>query len=102
MDVGKGTHTYSYISYTIGLRNKDNEIEKEVKYIVAEEEPSEDELKELAPYCQCPIHTRAWYNLSRYFICGHCVGCLYSAAPRQWAINAARERKEMFPLENKS
>ena len=90
-DFGRGEHTYIYSLYNL------NGIEK---YIVAKEELSESELKELAPYCRCQYHIAVWYRLPKYFICPCCVGCIRSAFPQQCVINDARkymnEKKESW------
>jgi hypothetical protein len=80
-DFGQGDHIYTYCLYTLNGT---------IQYIVAREFTG-DNLKELIPYCRCPYHTASWYNLSRFFICRCCVGCLDSPFPQQSIINASRK-----------
>jgi len=89
-DYGHGKHTYVYKLYEIGLMEGDQEIKRK-KYIIADEEIGKTELTELAKYCQCSICISKWYNLSRYFTCSCCIGCLKSSFPQQYQINKARK-----------
>ena len=90
-DFGNGEHTYTYNLYTLNGTEK---------YVIAKEELSESELKELGPNCRCPLHTAPWYSLLKYLMCACCVGCLQSAFPQQWVINDTRkymkEKKESW------
>lgn len=77
--------TYRYKLYTLN----DN-----VKYVVAEETLSSEELDELAKYCRCSYHNMSWLNPLKLVTCPCCVGCLESAFPSQYVINASREYKK--------
>ena len=94
-DYGHGIHKYIYESYTIGLK-KDGEVTEKRKYIIAVEQLSEDEIKQLSEYCQCQICIAKWYDISSYFRCRCCYGCLKSN-PQQYQINRAREYMSRIP-----
>jgi hypothetical protein len=89
-DYGHGQHTYVYKLYTIYLK-QNNETVKENIYIVVEEVLSKQELNILKPYCQCYVCTSNWYNISKYFTCRCCIGCLHSPLHTQGNINNARQ-----------
>lgn len=96
-DFGFGEHTYEYSYYVIS-DSVDHDQTK--TYIVAKEILSEDEQRELAKYCECRYHELKWYNISKYFTCRCCVGCLDSPFPQQYTINKARENMRKNKIEN--
>ena len=77
--------TYEYGLYTLNGN---------LKYVVAKEVLSQEQLKELAKYCRCSYHTASRFNPFRYFICQCCVGCLHSSFPQQWVINESRKYRD--------
>ena len=80
--------TYEYTLYTVGDTNG---VYIKRHFVVAEEQLSANDVKELKHYCQCIYHTSSWFNPLSYFICPCCVGCLHSEFPRQSVINETRE-----------
>lgn len=86
-DYGHGIHTYRYELYTIGLEK----YKEKKKYIIVTEQLSEEEINILKPYCRCKYCTAGWCDLSIYFKCEHCIGCLKSKMPRQYQIDKARK-----------
>lgn len=64
-----------------------------LKYVAAKEILSEEQIKDLAKFCQCLYHKMSWYNPKRLFVCQCCVGCLNSPFPQQSIINEARKYK---------
>ena len=91
-DYGYGVKKYVSVLYTIvDKNNKDTEN----KYVIYEEELSDEDLKELKKYCRCGIcNINKWFNIKKYFICPCCIGCLDSAFPSQFNINKAREYRK--------
>jgi hypothetical protein len=89
-DYGYGEHKYVYRLYIIRLHKYDEKIEK--KYIVVEEILNDEELKKLERYCQCEICTASIFNITKYFNCRCCVGCLKAGNGflRQKIIDATR------------
>ena len=92
-DYGNGNKFYNFGLYIIQFE----ESSEPINYVVAIEEVSDEELQKIAKYCQCTVCTSNWYNLSRYFTCSCCIGCLKSFFPQQYQINDARK----YILENK-
>ena len=87
-DFGFGERKYMYQLYIIRDKNEEG---KSKKYIIVEEQLSEDEIIELKPYCRCPYHVMNWYNPWRFMTCRCCVGCLDSPFPQPWVINQSRQ-----------
>lgn len=86
---GYGNYTYIYKLYIFN---------NEEKYVVADEQLDKKELDYLSVYCQCKKCTSSWYNISSYFICGCCIGCLKSQFPSQYHINKTREYLKYFNI----
>ncbi len=81
-DYGHGDFTYKYILYILGGTEK---------YIIVEEELSQENRDQLIPFCKCPYHKMSWMNPFRFFVCRCCVGCLESPFTQQYVINDARK-----------
>jgi len=89
-DYGYGKHAYKYSLYSIFiLENGIHSTTK--KFVVAIEYFTDDESRKLSEYCQCAICTAKWYNISKYFTCACCIGCLKSGMAQQYQINKARK-----------
>lgn len=60
--------------------------------VYAKEVLSTEELQSLMPWCTCTKCASYWFNPSKYFTCGCCVGCLKAGAEyaQQYAIDGAR------------
>jgi hypothetical protein len=108
-DFGYGDHWYKYELYTISDRNgqiKDRSVSqnrddlKDRSFIVAKEELSEEELKELSQYCQCDYHIVP--SLFRISVCPCCVGCLNSPFPQQHVINKTRQYRAEHRAEHRA
>ena len=72
------------------------------KWAVKEEIVSSSELKELAPFCQCPIclDYTPWWKIHTKILdlifhrkCASCYGCLHSDIPNPCWIKKARQIK---------
>jgi len=92
---GKGEHTYVNYLYDLHILDTDSGfyINNIISYVIAMELLSPEELKILAPYCQCQKCVAAWYNPMKYIACGCCIGCLKIEIPElvsQRNINLAR------------
>lgn len=110
-DFGSGEKEYINVIYTIYDENskfdmkqdnlkekykkyREEKIEKKCKkYVVAKEELSEKDRKDLEKYCCCEYCSKSWYNPIKYITCRCCVGCISSKFPQQHNINKAREKK---------
>lgn len=66
-------------------------------FVVAEEIPSETELKELIPYCQCTYHQMYSFNPFRLFIDTVKIGCLksFNLNPSMNVLKKTRKVKEL-------
>ena len=91
-DYGYGELNYKYTLHLL------NETEK---YIVAVEDLSESDLKELIPYCRCSYHVMSWISPARLSVCKCCVGCLESHFPTQSVINDSRKYMKKMKIINK-
>ena len=84
-DYGKGIHTYIFNFYNMQLFKNIKDVESkwilDLKYAVAEEKISDEELNMLIPYCHCPICSAYWFNITKYFMCPYHEGCLKVATP---------------------
>jgi hypothetical protein len=82
-DYGKGEKVY--INQIMSVNDKN--------YVYAREEPSQEELKMLEPYCRCYVCTANWYNISKYFACRCCIGCLsaWDIHPNSRILKETRE-----------
>lgn len=83
-----GIKKYISVLYEIENINNKSEIKK---YVVHEEDITEEDLKELERYCQCENCKSGTIKL-----CSCCIGCLKSYPPSQSNINRAREIKYGF------
>ena len=85
-DYGKGMKNYLNVSYAESFKSKD-------KYVVAQEEYSESELRELEPYCSCYKCSLWFFNPSKYLTCSCCVGCIRAGPDyaRKTIVDKARE-----------
>lgn len=50
-----------------------------LRYVVAVQVWTDEELQLIAQYCQCGVCNLPWYNLNSWS-CRHCVGCLHSGS----------------------
>ena len=91
-DYGHGLHTYHLELYTITFEDT----QESVSYALAKEKPTPEELKTLGKYCDCEYCKLKWYNVSKYFTCPCCVGCVKSIFPSQQSINKARKRQKLM------
>ena len=66
-DFGHGLLRYQYT--LVNFQNNE-------KFVVAEEQLTDEMLEPLKAYCQCDYHQTYWFNPIKYFICPCCVGCL--------------------------
>jgi hypothetical protein len=83
---------YIFCKYTINdIKGK----KSEEYYIILKEIISEQEREELKKICQCDYCSRKWFDITRYFICRGCIGCLDSnhGEPSQLNINKARKNR---------
>lgn len=67
--------------------------EEQLRYVVAKERISEEDLRKLKPHCQCALHQMYWFDLRKYFLCPCCVGCLHAGVgfADPWVIKKTRD-----------
>jgi hypothetical protein len=75
-------YTYQFHLYVNGDNN----------FVVAHRIFTDDELKPLEQYCNCPYCSRSWYNLTRYCYCKCCYGCI------QAGVEYASEHRIKYAL----
>lgn len=107
-DYGKGKHTYQLKFYIVWLfkyvEGKGWESRFPLKYVIAEENISNDELKDLSKYCQCPDckaskTASSWFNFTKHFTCQQhqhydCIKVNETILVHQSGIDKAREAQQ--------
>jgi hypothetical protein len=90
---GHGTSRYRWKFYSFSSMSNIGEIIGD--YMAVEEVLSCEQLDELSKFCRCAICRAKWYNISKYFKCRCCYGCLkagVSYATQRAIDEAKRER----------
>ena len=80
-DIGYGDKLYNYVLNVVNGN----------KYVTIEENITNEDIKLLAPFCQCRYHLMAWYNPVKYITCRCCCGCIDSVFPSTSVINDTRD-----------
>lgn len=70
-DHGHGSLVYQNTLIDVGI------LAEEVRYfVVAQEIVSDEEMKELVPFCPCDICSMWWFDPRQFIVCPCCVGCI--------------------------
>ncbi|CAO3612903.1 unnamed protein product [Cunninghamella blakesleeana] len=85
-DDGYGMKKHIAVLYTI--MDKDN-MKNALKYVIYQDELSEEEQDELKNYCTCSICTKQ----PDHDACSCCIGCLHTEFYSQHFVNEARKLK---------
>lgn len=94
-EFSQGGKNYINVLYQIHSR-KNNDVKK---YVVAEEQYDEEELRALAKYCPCYVCQMWFFNPVKYLSCRCCCGCIksmYRASARN--VKVARLQKQLDDL----